>query len=174
MGWYEKPYNPGPDYNISRGRYAIKGVNPDGTCVVHQGQDYGTATNPNVPVLAAESGWIHKGDNPGGYGNYIVIEHWAEGEFKGYSLYAHLNEDAWKETQDGEYVSKGDKIGIAGNTGSKDIHLHYEIRPSTDGKYVPWENFGWKSIPAADPRTFPDPYDDSDKAKEVRHAQLFQ
>ena len=89
----------------------------------HQGIDFGTGGERDSIVISSSDGKIiFKGDN-GGYGHSIKIDH-------GYGLvtiYAHL-----KRNNDGidvgDYVKRGDKIGIMGSTGrSTATHLHYEV-----------------------------------------------
>ena len=89
----------------------------------HQGIDFGTGGERDSIVISSSDGKIiFKGDN-GGYGHSIKIDH-------GYGLvtiYAHL-----KRNNDGidvgDYVKRGDKIGIMGSTGRRTAtHLHYEV-----------------------------------------------
>jgi murein DD-endopeptidase MepM/ murein hydrolase activator NlpD len=89
----------------------------------HQGIDFGTGGERESTVISSSDGKIiFKGDNAG-YGHSIKIDH-------GYGLvtiYAHL-----KRNNDGidvgDYVKRGDKIGIMGSTGrSTATHLHYEV-----------------------------------------------
>jgi murein DD-endopeptidase MepM/ murein hydrolase activator NlpD len=88
----------------------------------HEGLDI--AGQLNSPVHAAESGRVVYGGNEfNGYGNLIIIEHdgdrWA-------TFYAHLNHIKVRE---GQYVQKGDLIGLMGKTGrATGVHLHFEIR----------------------------------------------
>jgi RHS repeat-associated protein len=86
----------------------------------HKGIDL--AVRRGKVVRAAARGRIVKiGNDPDGYGTYIVIEH-AEGYF---SLYGHL--DGTMVTV-GMEVSNGKSIGRAGTTGgSTGSHLHFEI-----------------------------------------------
>jgi murein DD-endopeptidase MepM/ murein hydrolase activator NlpD len=66
---------------------------------------------------------------PGGYGNYVIIDH-KNGML---TLYAHLAKVLVKE---GEEVGMTDAIGKIGVTGhSTGPHLHFEIRTS-DGSYI--------------------------------------
>jgi len=73
-------------------------------------------------IAPSEGKIIFKGNN-GGYGHSLKIDH-------GYGLitiYGHLkrNNDG---IEVGDYVKKGDKIGIMGSTGrSTAPHLHYEV-----------------------------------------------
>ncbi|GAP07931.1 membrane proteins related to metalloendopeptidases [Anaerolinea thermolimosa] len=56
-----------------------------------------------------------------GYGNLVIVEN---GPYRTY--YAHLSEIPVRM---GEHVSRGDVVGLSGNTGnSTGPHLHYEIR----------------------------------------------
>ena len=89
----------------------------------HQGIDFGTGGERESTVVSPSDGKIiFKGEN-GGYGHSIKIDH-------GYGLvtiYAHLerNNDSISV---GDYVKRGDKIGIMGSTGrSTATHLHYEV-----------------------------------------------
>lgn len=79
-----------------------------------------------TPVYAAADGEVIvvKGGSAwnGGYGNYIVIKH-SNGT---QTLYAHLSKN---QVSIGDNVSKGEQIGLSGNTGrSTGPHLHYEVR----------------------------------------------
>lgn len=91
-----------------------------GTPRMHYGQDfcvpYGTEVYATGNGTVIESGW-----NPGGFGNYIVIDH-------GYGLqstYGHLSKI---NVSKGVNVKRGDLIGLSGNSGtSSGPHLHYQI-----------------------------------------------
>lgn len=99
---------------------------PDGA---HEGIDFkkgGSFQYEPFDVHAAYNGslWCQGGDN-GGYGNLCFIEHSVNGIFF-YTVYAHLD---WF-ISNGPVV-QGQKIGVAGKTGSKSggvIHLHFEIQ----------------------------------------------
>ena len=90
----------------------------------------------NSPILAAQSGTVEfasfgtPGSGFGGYGNVIVINH-----HNGYwTLYAHLSKIHVKV---GDYVQRGQVIGIIGNTGKSDgVHLHFEVKTSFKGGQV--------------------------------------
>lgn len=91
----------------------------------HKGIDIG-ASHENV--YAAASGYAYNLENPGGYGNYIMIVHGS-----GYiTLYAHLLS---RKVTDGQYVSQGQVIAISGGGltdegrgSSTGRHLHFEVR----------------------------------------------
>ena len=73
-------------------------------------------------VKASESGEIIKQGEDERFGNYIIIKH--KGSFQ--TCYAHLESFIKNE---GDYVNKGESIGIAGETGlTTGPHLHFEIR----------------------------------------------
>ena len=83
------------------------------------------AAPTGTPVYAAADGLViiarSYGYN-GGYGQYIVVAHGNGTQ----TLYAHMNKVF--ATQ-GSYVSKGDTIGLLGNSGnSTGPHVHFEIR----------------------------------------------
>lgn len=88
----------------------------------HYGVDFG---NDSTQILAVEDGIVKVSkNNPNGYGEYIVIEH----EDNYCSLYAHLSN---RKVVEGQKVSKGEIIGIMGNTPKSRglaTHLHFEIR----------------------------------------------
>jgi len=104
----------------------------------HRGTDI---TLPNfrlmdrgVYVLAAADGVVieaqdgrfdrNKGRNPGGFGNYITIEH--EGGVR--TIYAHLKKGSLK-VRVGQGVSQGEEIAEVGSSGnSTDAHLHFEVQ----------------------------------------------
>ncbi|MFC0601992.1 M23 family metallopeptidase [Streptomyces palmae] len=91
----------------------------------HSGQDFVVPTGTSVK--AAHAGTVVKaGPNGGGdgpaYGNAIVVRHW-NGM---YTQYAHLSKI---KVYVGQAVSKGQQIGLSGNTGnSTGPHLHFEVR----------------------------------------------
>jgi murein DD-endopeptidase MepM/ murein hydrolase activator NlpD len=82
---------------------------------VDLGADYGDA------VHASAAGTIASADWDGGYGLKIDIDHG-----NGYhTWYAHLSK---VEVQAGQYVHKGQEIGLVGSTGfSTGPHLHYQV-----------------------------------------------
>lgn len=95
-----------------------------GTRGGHKGLDI-TGGAMNKPVIASDGGKVvevNTSGNGGGYGKYVIIDH--GGGYR--SLYAHLNQVGVKV---GQQVTKGQEIGLAGNTGrSSGPHLHFEIR----------------------------------------------
>ncbi len=82
---------------------------------VDLGADYGQA------VHAAAAGTVASADWDGGYGEKIDIDHG-----NGYhTWYAHLSK---MEVTPGQYVHKGQEIGLVGSTGySTGPHLHYQV-----------------------------------------------
>ncbi|MDN5803848.1 MAG: M23 family metallopeptidase, partial [Microlunatus sp.] len=91
----------------------------------HPGIDLVSLPGPG-PVVAASAGTITVGNDPGGYGNHVVIDH--GGGIT--TLYGHL---ASIETaiRTGGHASTGQVLGVEGSTGySTGNHLHYEIRVS--------------------------------------------
>lgn len=87
---------------------------------IHTGIDIDI--NNGTDIVAAETGKVVKVAVDERFGNYIIIEH-----NKAFSTcYAHLAEISKVE---GDQVSKGEKIGVAGDTGVvTGKHLHFEIR----------------------------------------------
>ena len=82
---------------------------------VDLGADYGDV------VRAAAAGTVATADWDGGYGQKIDIDHG-----NGYhTWYAHLSKI---EVHPGQYVHKGEEIGLVGSTGfSTGPHLHYQV-----------------------------------------------
>lgn len=87
------------------------------------------------PIYAAGDGIVQVvKENPGGYGNYVMINH-----DNGYTtLYGHMNCYAsynGKKIYVKQRVIKGQIIGFVGSTGaSTGPHLHYEVRSGNTKK----------------------------------------
>ena len=94
----------------------------------HKGTDFAAAIG--TPIRAAGDGVIDFAGVQGGYGNVVVIKHWAN-----YSTaYAHMSRFA-AGMKKGAKVSQGDVIGYVGTTGwSTGAHLHYEFRVAGEAK----------------------------------------
>lgn len=88
------------------------------------------------PILASAPGWVANyidgiEDNPIGqintrenWGNFVVINH----GFGVYSMYCHIKKGTIK-VKNGEWIAKGDKIGLVGNSGRSAVpHLHFNIQ----------------------------------------------
>ncbi|MFI3115844.1 MAG: peptidoglycan DD-metalloendopeptidase family protein [Clostridia bacterium] len=85
----------------------------------HKGIDIGAAGGQNI--LSANAGRVIVSDYSSSYGNYVMVDHGG-----GYvTLYAHMSK---RLVSAGEYVGKGDVLGLVGSTGwSTGNHLHFEI-----------------------------------------------
>ena len=88
----------------------------------HKGVDFAAATG--TPIHAAGDGVIDFEGQQNGYGNVVVLKHWAN-----YSTaYGHMSRFA-PGLHKGSQVSQGDVIGYVGMTGwATGPHLHYEFR----------------------------------------------
>ncbi|MFA9458337.1 peptidoglycan DD-metalloendopeptidase family protein [Halalkalibacter sp. AB-rgal2] len=85
----------------------------------HRGIDI--ARPSNYDILAADNGTVTQASSQGGYGNVVRIDHNNGVE----TMYAHLDSI---DVSVGQTVSKGQKIGVMGQTGnSTGIHLHFEV-----------------------------------------------
>jgi hypothetical protein len=84
-------------------------------------QRVGGVTNGS-PVVASYGGVVHSFGSPGG----IEINH-GGGWF---SLYLHM---PTRTVSVGQRVAMGQQIGTVGNVGTKDPHLHYELRYDANG-----------------------------------------
>jgi hypothetical protein len=79
-----------------------------------------------VPVYATHDGETYVGNDPGGYGNYVVIK-----SLMGFqSIVAHLS----AVNISAGTIKKGDLIGTSGSTGnSSGPHVHYEFKRINGG-----------------------------------------
>ncbi len=94
---------------------------------MHNGIDIAGGDDYGQPIIASDSGTVTwSGDDGGGYGNYVVIDHG-----NGYTtIYGHASELACST---GDYVNQGDVIAYVGSTGnSTGPHLHFEIRENDE------------------------------------------
>jgi lipoprotein NlpD len=93
---------------------------------VHKGIDL--KGNMGEPVHAANSGKVvYAGSGLVGYGNLLIIKH----NDRYLSAYGH---NSILRVTEGEQVKVGQHIADIGNTGAKEVKLHFEIR--RDGKPV--------------------------------------
>ncbi|MBH8575918.1 M23 family metallopeptidase [Nostocaceae cyanobacterium CENA369] len=113
-------------------------INPiNGEVFFHSGIDLLAAVG--TPVEAIAPGTVVFANDQGSYGKLVIINH--SGGLQ--SRYAQL--DSIKVTV-GQQVNKGDEVGTVGTTGqptSKQPHLHFEMRTSSD--------LGWV---AKDPKSY--------------------
>jgi murein DD-endopeptidase MepM/ murein hydrolase activator NlpD len=88
----------------------------------HKGIDF--AAPLGTPIRASGDGVVDFVGVSGGYGNMVVLKHWAN-----YSTaYGHMSRFA-SGIRKGQKISQGDVIGYVGSTGwSTGPHLHYEFR----------------------------------------------
>lgn len=102
---------------------------------LHDGIDFGVGGNPTgQPVYAVMSGTVRAVNNScdsfdswgcgGGLGNYITIEHTADGHC---TRYIHLGQNSVPFSV-GDTVNQGDQVGVMANSGSSlGIHLHFTV-----------------------------------------------
>lgn len=85
----------------------------------HEGTDLAGAMG--TPIYATGDGVVIHSGWENGYGQSIVIQH----DFGVKTRYGHLSR---ARVQEGQKVSRGDRIGDMGNSGrSTGTHLHYEV-----------------------------------------------
>lgn len=103
----------------------------------HSGQD--VQTKQGQPVLAAANGRVALSRSLNIHGNTIIIDHgWGV-----YTSYAHLST---RYVVLGQFVTKGDVIGLVGSTGrSTGPHLHWEV--AVNGIVVDPVAFGINGLP---------------------------
>lgn len=107
-GYYQKPFA------IGRKTQGLHGYN---------GVDYGMPIGSALYAAAAGTVIIAKDSGyNGGYGKYVAIQHPNGTQ----TIYGHMNAVM---VSVGQSVSKGQTIGVSGNTGkSSGPHLHFEVR----------------------------------------------
>ncbi len=99
-----------------------------GAWKAHKGIDFAAANG--TPIRASGDGTIDFAGVQGGYGNFVVIKHWANYT----TAYAHMSRFA-PGVRRGMAVKQGDVIGYVGSTGwSTGAHLHYEFRVNNEAK----------------------------------------
>lgn len=77
-----------------------------------------------VPIYAAADGVVIRSYYSTSYGNAVFISHSINGQIYT-TVYAHMRN---REVSEGQVVSKGQQIGLMGNTGrSYGQHLHFEL-----------------------------------------------
>jgi len=104
----------------------------------HPGYDFRTIDiGTNVPVLAVADGIAYIGSDAVGE---VYIDHG-----NGYRTnYIHLVNSS--RITNGTTVTKGQQIGIAGNTGTAGVHLHFEVRKNVSGQWRTVDPYGWQGI----------------------------
>jgi murein DD-endopeptidase MepM/ murein hydrolase activator NlpD len=115
--------SPVQDFGYARGR-------------LHAGVDMPSFCARSSNVYAAQSGTVVTAGWSGGYGNLVVIDH-------GFGFTTHYGHLSQIQVTVGQYVYRGQVIGISGNTGySFGEHLHFEVRihghPTDPKPYLPW------------------------------------
>ncbi|RYH12382.1 M23 family metallopeptidase [Tropicimonas sp. IMCC6043] len=87
---------------------------------MHEGTDFAAAHG--TPIYATADGVVTKAGWMSGYGRMVKIRH----DFGVETWYGHMSR---LRVEEGQRVSKGQRIGDMGNTGrSTGTHLHYEVR----------------------------------------------
>ena len=99
-----------------------------GVWKAHKGVDYAAALG--TPIRASGDGTVDFAGVQGGYGNFVVLKHWANYT----TAYAHMSRFA-PGIRRGSQVRQGDVIGYVGSTGwSTGAHLHYEFRVGSEAR----------------------------------------
>ncbi|MBC7686183.1 MAG: M23 family metallopeptidase [Bdellovibrionales bacterium] len=94
----------------------------------HKGIDFAAALG--TPIRASGDGVVDFAGVQGGYGNFIVLKHWASYT----TAYGHMSRFA-PGIRRGMQVKQGDVIGYVGSTGwSTGAHLHYEFRVANEAR----------------------------------------
>jgi hypothetical protein len=130
--------------------------------LIHGGIDYvkGTWPGSSFEVVAAADGPAYYRPNHSPLGNAVIVEHQVNGKAL-YTLYGHLQSSDLPPEPAWTYVQRGQKIGLAGDSGSakgRGIHLHFALcvgdwrtkckAPYPDWTVDPYDIYGtWGSYP---------------------------
>ena len=145
--WYEDPITRQGGYYSFDGKALKKGflksplefsrissgfsnrVHPiTGAWKAHKGIDFAAAMG--TPIRASGDGVVDFAGVQGGYGNFVVLKHWANYT----TAYGHMSRFA-AGLRRGQQVKQGDVIGYVGSTGwSTGAHLHYEFRVANEAR----------------------------------------
>jgi RHS repeat-associated protein len=88
-----------------------------------EGKSTSTNTDIDAEVMATHSGKLTYYETAGDAGNYIEI---VKGDIK--TRYLHLEKDATMKSGATKDISEGEKIGVMGQSGTTNPHVHYEIQ----------------------------------------------
>ena len=101
----------------------------------HKGIDLGAGSGQNI--YSYKPGKVLTvAYNPGGYGNYVILQHDCSKDNVCYTLYAHMIRRS--KLKVGDNVKAGDIIGYVGSTGrSTGPHLHFEVRDGNNNRNNP-------------------------------------
>lgn len=113
------------EYVITSG-FGERDLGLAGASTYHEGIDISTLDGETTPVFAAGNGIVLSAGYNSRAGNYVILDH-GEGIS---TVYMHMADESFF-VKEGEYISKGQVLGLMGNTGvSSGLHLHFEIRIS--------------------------------------------
>ena len=111
--------NPIPPYQVGS-KFGLRKHPILGTVRLHAGADLGAPAG--TVIRAAADGFVVSAGVRGGYGNATIIDH-------GSSLATLYGHQSRIDVKPGQFVKRGDPIGLVGSTGlSTGPHLHFETR----------------------------------------------
>src|SRR5437867_2806015 len=129
-----------PDSSHTPGYRVLRGVTRDARGTVqHSGVDLGNRHGGGT-VRAAGNGLVVRAadDDPGGYGNTVVLAHRLPDGGLLYSVYAHLRDGSIR-VREGQMLTAGQPLARVGDSGNATTeHLHFEIRRPSDPE-ARWE-----------------------------------
>ncbi len=128
---------PTVSYAVITSHFGYRDAPGAGASTYHEGIDIGVPGDaPGAPIYAANGGKVIFAGSNGGYGNCIIIEHG-----KGItSQYNHLKQGDGISVRKGQKVSRGQRIGKMGNTGTS-YGVHLDFRIFVNGKAVDPEKY---------------------------------
>jgi len=129
----------------SHGRITTHFHQDIGRGFLHRGIDQGhtNATAYDLQIMAPADGVVTFAGPFGSYGNVIYIEH-ADGWV---SVLAHHRT---QHVRKGDRVTQGQIIAVMGNTGTKYVHSHQELRDENANQLDPLLHVGTASTAATD------------------------
>ena len=111
--------HPCPGYTYVSSEFGWRPQPIPGASSNHKGMDFAAPTG--TPIYAASSGRVVSASYSGNAGNLIIIDH--GNGLQTYYMHCHK-----MFVRSGETVSKGQNIGLVGNTGnSSGPHLHFQV-----------------------------------------------
>lgn len=117
---YEEPFEKEPSKAVSYWQWPARGSLLGSYSTTNKGINI-VGHRGDLVLASAPGKVVYSGNGLRAYGNLIIIKH--NSEFL--SAYAHNKIILVKE---GQWVSAGQKIAEMGNTGSRRVMLHFEIR----------------------------------------------
>ena len=162
------PYLVWPISTVTVGKYSSPfgyrgNIGKQGASPYHSGVDFGvnqeTAAKTDIPIKCCADGKVYGSYWNKSRGWVIIIDHgsYANGSGNAYTVYQHMKRKS--NLSVGVPVKAGQHIGVVGNTGVGDYHLHLEVNLGKtlgmSGVEYEDKNYGcWRNHYAVDPAQY--------------------